>query len=59
MSVNKVYVERAKIIFSRMHFKELLAEENIMQRYLFKHPNDEITKILYIILSKEIEKRLR
>ncbi len=59
MSVDKGYIERARIVFSRMSFEELLAEENIMQRYLFKHPSDEITKRLYIILSKEIEKRLR
>ena len=59
MSVDKGYIERARIVFSRMSFEELLAEENIIQRYLFKHPRDEITKRLYIILSKEIEKRLR
>ncbi len=59
MSVDKGYIARARIVFSRMSFEELLAEENIMQRYLFKHPSDEITKRLYIILSKEIEKRLR
>ncbi len=59
MSVDKGYIERARIIFARMSLEELLAEENLMQRYIFKHSNEEITKRLYIILSKEIEKRLR
>jgi hypothetical protein len=58
MSVDREYMQRAKIVYARMTLKELLAEENLMQRYLFKHANDGLTRKLYSLLSDEISKRL-
>lgn len=58
MSVDREYMQRAKMVYSKMTLKELLSEENLMQRYLFKHGNDSLTKKLYTLLSDEISKRL-
>lgn len=59
MSVDREYIQRAKLVYSRMTLKELLAEENLMQRYMFKHANDKLTRRLYSLLASEIDKKLR
>jgi hypothetical protein len=58
MSVDREYMQRAKLVYSRMTLKELLAEENLMQRYMFKHANDKLTRRLYSLLANEIDKKL-
>lgn len=58
MSIDKGYLQRAKIVYSRMKLDELLAEENLMQKYIYRHGSDSVTESLYTILRKEIEKRL-
>ncbi|GIU71756.1 MAG: hypothetical protein KatS3mg003_1235 [Candidatus Nitrosocaldaceae archaeon] len=59
MSIDREYMQRAKLVYSKMTLKELLAEENLMQRYMFKHANDKLTRRLYSLLTSEIDKRLR
>ncbi|MEM2856676.1 MAG: hypothetical protein QW416_06210 [Candidatus Nitrosocaldaceae archaeon] len=58
MRVDKEYLQRAKIVYSRMGLEELLTEENLMQKYIYRHGCDNVTQNLYAILRKEIEKRL-
>ncbi|RMF31707.1 MAG: hypothetical protein D6752_01625 [Candidatus Nitrosothermus koennekii] len=58
MSIDREYMQRAKLVYSRMTLKELLAEENLMQRYMFKHASDKLTRRLYSLLASEIDKRL-
>ncbi len=52
------YLQRVKIVYSRLSLEELLREENLVQRYLYKHGGDDFARKLYSILSKEIEKKL-